>query len=251
MSGNAGAYSPIPSQGYNPPQGPVSGGYNQPASQQAGGFVQAGQPAYPPGRYVQVESSSVNIAGQGFEPPPNKSFAVAYLITALIIAVLCLVDLLLNEWVEYCFLEIGLNEYSFDGDARSLSSAVNELCPSASSSFFCGDPCENMTKLRNAGAVMDGMGYAALASIVLLMLRMILLILKPNRTCGGIVMRIVLIGSTVVWIVGTIVYIALYSSVSSNTSNTQVHGGLVLAVIVSVMLIGNCVLGNVAVTKLR
>jgi hypothetical protein len=189
------------------------------------------------------------------DPPrtlQEKIPAFLFICLAALIILLSAIALELHEWVHSCGARISLTDVYDEGYDESLSYTKDMFCDGY---FYlkydsCRDICSALKHLYKAGKTMKGMGITSIISTALCILRMVLLLVRPRRCCKGLFMRIGMVVAMILWVIGTVVYVADYASVKEDASGSSIRAGLGLAIAVAVLQIINCVLGNIAVSKL-
>ena len=207
-------------------------------AQQGAPLIYAGQPVG--GNQYQPVSGSARMLG------------LVFIGLSIVVVILSIVCLCVHEWVHYCYYRISLTDAYYEQYSGSLSDLKRVYCDDFSSIDFgsCGDMCTNFEDLYSGGKSMRGLGIAATISTGVSILRMFLLIIRPRRWCRGLIMRLSLLFATMMWLAGTIIYIGIYAAVHSDASKSKIGPGLSLAIAIAVILMVNCVLGNVVVSKL-
>lgn len=247
--GQGGAYYPAPN--YPPPQ-PYGGMQAQPnpypVQQPYGGMqpqpVYPGQAMYPPPVVYQVQSDDQPRTLQ------EKLPAYIFICLAVLIIVLSAIALELHEWVHSCGARISLTDVYDEGYDESISYTKDMFCDGYFYLGTCKNVCSVLKHLNQAGKTMRGVGITSTLSTALCILRMVLLLVRPRRCCKGLFMRIGMVVAMIFWVIGTVVYVGYYASVKEDASDSSIRGGLGLAIAVAVLQIINCVIGNIAVSKL-
>jgi len=209
------------------------------------------QPDYSP-QAVPMLGFPIVYSGQPVIHPREKTVAIIFIIFAVIIIVLSVIDIELNFWIYLCGANIGLTHITYLVFTGSISEAKDFFCGNSSNLFeLCSGMCSNLQHLQTAGSVTQGMSITAIVCTGICILLMLLLLLRPSgHRLKGVIVRVAVITTAVVWIVGAVVYVGYYVNVANNTSDSSWSIGLVLAMVIIVLQVINCMLGNKAVTKL-
>ena len=237
-----GAYYPAPN--YPPPQ-PYGGMQAQPYGAMQPQQVYPGQaaPMYPPPVVYQDQ----------FDDPPTqqeKLPAYIFICLAALIILLSAIALEVHEWVHSCGARISLTDVYYEGYEESISHSKDIFCDDYGYLPTCTNACSVLKHLDQAGKSMRGMGITATLSTALCIVRMVLLLLRPRRCCKGLFARIGMVVAMMFWVIGTIIYASYYASVKEDESDSSIRAGLGLAIAVGVLQIINCILGNIAISKL-
>lgn len=182
--------------------------------------------------------------------PGVKLLACAQIFLSFLIVVLSVFALHLNHWVKYCSIHIGLQDTYYDGDTISFNKQEDTFCSLPFDGLSdCGDICSHMKSFKSSGIQMIGLGTPAMLATGLCFIRMVVLLVRRIRLCRELILRFVLVAVMVLWVTGTVLYISTYWDVQSDTE-TDVEEGFSLAIVVAMLQVVHCVLGNVAVSKL-
>ena len=132
-----------------------------------------------------------------------------YLCLVTLVEVLGIVDLSLHTWIRYCYARFSLLYlYSDEFDQQSLNSLISD-CVGGYSFGPCGDLCSNLKHIRDAGHAMLWLVGLSIALTAISAVCVVVLVCTSNRFMS-IVAKILLPTGMVVWIFGTVVYIALF-----------------------------------------
>lgn len=147
---------------------------------------------------------------------------------------------------------------SYYNPARCSVSCVGRPCGSCSESTsvsntsgVCDLSCGNLELLQRAGQVMLAFGLSCIIVTALILLRLGLLFLFRFVLLRGLVVKIAIWVAAGMWLLGTGVYLIIFVSVRVNTDEVEVGAGLGLAMAVAVMHGISCVLGAVALARIK
>lgn len=180
----------------------------------------------------------------------SKQPAIFFIALTVVILALSVASLVLREWVDLCSIEVGLTDGSFSGQHVSLNTLKDAFCSYPIEDFMCGNLCSDLKDLILAGKVMRGLGIAATVFTGLALFNMALLLLRPERLFRRYLLRIVLLASMISWEIGAFLYVGYYVRISENSLYKTVGPGLGIAISVAVLHLINCVLGNLAISRL-
>ena len=199
--------------------------------------IYAGQPIGQPGGQFRIQNSKV--------------LAYIYMILAVVIILLSAVDLELHYWVYICGGNISLTHIYWFDSPLSLSEAKDIYCSISIYEDFCGNMCNIIKELLTSGKVMRGMGIAGAVCTGACFLIILLLVIRrtTNRRIRQIV-RLAVVLTAVMWLVGTLVYFGYALNVGNGDGGSVIGQGLILALVIMVLQLVNCALGNAAITKL-
>ena len=247
----------------DPPQNP-SGAY-YPAPQPYGG-LQAPALSYPPlqpygglqpqsGNPAQAaplpSSPYVRYADQPAASQPSKLFAYIYMILAAAIIILSAVDIELHFWIRLCGGLVSLTHIYWSNINGSFDQIRELYCDLWNSPSECGNMCDNLQTLQSSGQVMRGMGITAAVCTGICLLLILLILLRPNITKRiQIIVRLAMCATAIIWAVGTFLYLGFFFEVVDDATDSSINLGLLLALAITILQIINCVLGNLAVTRL-
>jgi len=208
-------------------------------------LIYPGQPVGGPRRRVRRP------AGQSRALTPTAKLLVySQLSLSILTLILSILALNLNHWVQYCSIHIGIRDTYYDGDTISFDEQEATFCPVPYNSLSdCGDICSNMKRFKASGTVMTSLGTPAILFTGMCFLHLVLLLVRRRSCCRGLCMRFGLVAAMALWVMGTVMYLVAYWSVQSE-ARTSIEEGFSLAIVVAMLQLGHCVLGNAAITKL-
>lgn len=175
---------------------------------------------------------------------------IVYLLFVTLVELIGIVDLSLHTWIRYCDARFSLTYlYSDEFTDVSLSDLIDD-CYDGYTDGPCGDVCSNLKHIRDAGNTMLWLGAISIALTAISAVSVVILVFTSKRFMG-IAARLLLPTGMAIWIIGTVVYIALFAQVSNNASNeTNVEAGMGLAIANAVLHVVCCLLGYVAASRL-
>lgn len=199
--------------------------------------IYAGQPIGEPSGQFRVQNS--------------KALAYIYMIFSIIIILLSAVDLELHYWVFICGADISLTDMYWFDISISLSEAKDFYCGLSEPMDFCGNLCNTLKDFETSGQVMRGMGIAGVVCTSVCFLIVLLLVI---RRCTNqrvrLIVRIAVVVTTVLWLVGSLVYFGYALDYGNGQAGSVIGPGVILALVITVLQLINCVLGNAAITKI-
>jgi hypothetical protein len=219
------------------------------------------KPVYPTpsGNEVLPQDTSQEPLGIESQPKGDKHPAsltkkeliplLFYLSLVAIVEIVGIVDLCLHTWIRYCRTRFGLTSAYSKYDDETLSVLI-DLCDDDTSDGPCGDLCSNLKYLRDAGIEMQVLGAFAIVFTAASAVLIILQLFFSKQLIPKIAKSLLPIGMGL-WILGTIICIALYVRVIVDAPDeASPKGGMGLAIANAVLHVVCCVLGYSAVRTL-
>jgi len=170
--------------------------------------------------------------------PNIKCYLVIYVVFAMILLILTIVDASQNNWYEYCFWNFGLEDadpIDSDEDTQTIGYFQDEVC-SRDETFYssaCPGVCDHLKAFQHGGKVMTSLmivsSFATLCSGAL----------HALAICGRYSLRyfyIVWVSlAMLAWLSGIIAYgiitnIASFDDTKGSASNVEVKGGVGLCI---------------------
>lgn len=146
--------------------------------------------SHPQSDYPTAKSSLLSVSpvlyqnqplvGRNHKPRINdaKLLACIYVLLAVAVALLSVIDLELHEWARFCGGCISLADiYWFD-----LQQGKELYCAILISYDTCGNMCHILQEFYSSSQIMRGMGIAAAICTSICFLLILLLILRPNSS---------------------------------------------------------------------
>lgn len=173
--------------------------------------------------------------------PGIKKFLIIYVVLALILLILTIVNLALSDWYEYCFWKFGLvSSELIDSDSGAskkdtIGAVKDAICGSeeAGYNYICPGVCDNLKGFRDGGAVM--IFFSVLTLLALLGSGALHVLAIIGRSWKSKLFWAWINLPVVVWLLGIIIY-GIVSNIGSiddtkgEASNVEVKGGVGLCI---------------------
>jgi len=173
--------------------------------------------------------------------PGIKKFLIIYVVLALILLILTIVNLALNDWYEYCFWKFGLvSAEPIDSDLGAskkdtIGAVKDAICGSDEDGYdsFCPGVCGNLKGFRDGGAVM--IFFSVLALITTLGSGALHVLAIIGRSWKSKLYWVWINLPLGVWLLGTIIYgiVANIGSIDKTkgiANDVKVEGGVGLCI---------------------
>jgi hypothetical protein len=165
------------------------------------------------------------------------------------VEVIGIVDLSLHTWIRYCGTRFGLK--GAYGSLDLSFSDIKDLCDIFEvSDTSCGNYCSNIDYMNDVGVIMQVLGAFAIVLTAVSAAFVILLLFFSKQFIPKVAKSILPIGMGL-WVLGTLICIALYVVVTVDASGeASPQGGFGLAIVTALLHVACCVLGYWVVPKL-
>lgn len=212
--------------------------------------------AHQPGQPLPQGPPAVYPASQGQEGKPatsGRGLTIALRIPSLlqigffvVLFIMMCVDLGLKNWLEYGAMDIGLQKVSGGGSSADLSDWEDACDVISSESSYC----DNIKRISQAGKVMLAFGIISVLLMVAIIVRLVLLQFFKKTVLRGVLAKVAPTVATGLWILGVVIYIALFAVTAADDSDFKFGGGLGLAIAVAILLAISAVLNFITIKRL-